>query len=83
MYMQVAEKVLQLSSCLLDDNLTDPVICRAAAEISAAACCIGSDALTIKQIRVLCAQLATALQDSNGVDVRYNSKKGSGQIVVM
>ena len=48
--LQIAETVLQLSSSMLEELMSDVAMCRAVAELMAAAACIASDNLAIKQV---------------------------------
>jgi hypothetical protein len=48
---QVAELVLQLASCMLEDQVADACLARAGAEMMAAAVCIGSTRLAISQVK--------------------------------
>jgi hypothetical protein len=50
----VAEAVLSLAWTVLDDNTADLALCRAAAELAAAAASVGSDSLSARLVRGLC-----------------------------
>lgn len=47
---KLAEKVLHLASCMLEDQVSDPCLARAGAETMAAAACIGSTTLALSQV---------------------------------
>lgn len=61
---KLAEKVLQLASCMLEDQVSDPCLARAGAEMMAAATAIGSVALASSQVG-LCIQLLNAVYIGN------------------
>lgn len=47
---KLAERVLQLASCMLEDQVSDPCLARAGAEMMAAATANGSPALATSQV---------------------------------
>lgn len=62
----LAEKALELAWSVLEDNEADPVLGRAAAEILAAAACIGSDAFAIKLVCSLCEEVRKSIESGKG-----------------
>lgn len=46
---KLAERILQLASCMLEDQVSDPCLARAGAEMMAAATVMGSTALASSQ----------------------------------
>jgi hypothetical protein len=68
--VQVAEKVIELACSLMEEGTADPVLARAGAELLAAGCCIGSEALAQRQARALCGQLASSLAEGGSPEVR-------------
>jgi hypothetical protein len=66
----LADKVVALAFALLEDNWGVTALCRAAAELVAAACCIGTDAFILRQVRALCQQLTGSISEGRGVEAR-------------
>lgn len=68
---QVADKVLQLANTLLDDNSADPVFARAAAQLMAASCCLGSDVWAVKVVKAICSELALSVAENRDAERRW------------
>ncbi|KAF8072444.1 hypothetical protein HT031_000103 [Scenedesmus sp. PABB004] len=75
---KVAEKALQLASCLLEEQVADPCLARAGAEMMAAATAIGSTALALGQVKAIACQLLAMMSEASGGSSSGGAADGAG-----